>query len=226
MVLDYERYQPEQREEREPQQRQHEQRQQDQHQLRVAGAGWSMMAPSSLIPPPFPAVPLPPEREPPGNEWHGHPLFIVENLYRAYRRCRRRKRNTGNALAFERDLEAHLLALHNSLENGTYLPRPSLAFLVTKPKCREIFAADFHDRVVHHLLVGYLEVYWERHFIHDSYACRRGKGTLHGVERLRTFTRKVTANGTRRSWYLQLDKLGVSPSVVHGVPQYSPILRR
>ena len=43
-------------------------------------------------------------------------------------------------------------------------------------KLRELFAADFRDRVVRHVLVDYLEQYWERVFFHDSYACRKGKG--------------------------------------------------
>lgn len=135
-------------------------------------------------------------------------LFSLENLYRAYRRCRRRKRNTLNALRFEQNLEENLVALHEELTAGTYRPGRTIAFLVKKPKRREIFAADFRDRVVHHVLVGYLEPRWERRFIHDSYACRKGKGTHKGVERLRSFTRKVTANGTRRAWYLQLDVRG------------------
>ena len=137
-----------------------------------------------------------------------HPLFSLENLYRAYRQCRRRKRNTVNAMRFEQNLEENLVALHEELSAGTYRPGRSVAFLVEKPKRREIFAADFRDRVVHHVLVGYLEPKWERRFIHDSYACRTGKGTHKGVERLRSFTRKVTANNTRQAWYLQLDIAG------------------
>ena len=73
---------------------------------------------------------------------------------------------------------------------------------------REIFAADFRDRVVHHILVGYLEPHWERSFIYDSYACRKEKGTHKGVERLHSFTRKITANGARPAYYLQLDIRG------------------
>ena len=69
-------------------------------------------------------------------------------------------------------------------------------------------AGAVDDPVVHHLLVGHLEPRWERRFIHDSYACRRGKGTHRAVERLRAFTRQVTANGTRRAWYLQRDVRG------------------
>lgn len=140
--------------------------------------------------------------------FYGHALFSLENIYRAYRRCRRRKRGTINALIFEQNLEENIVSLHEELTAGTYCPGPSLAFLVEKPKRREIFAADFRDRVVHHLLVGHLEPAWERRFIHDSYACRKGRGTHKGVERLRSFTRKVTANGTRGAWYLQLDVQG------------------
>jgi RNA-directed DNA polymerase len=137
-----------------------------------------------------------------------HSLFSLENIYRAYRQCRRRKRNTYNALIFEQNLEENILELHETLNNRNYTPKPSIAFLVEKPKRREIFAADFRDRIVHHVLVNYMEPQWERRFIHDSYACRQGKGTHKAVERLRGFTRKVTANGTRRAWYLQLDVRG------------------
>jgi hypothetical protein len=154
-------------------------------------------------------VPPPPvDIRVPSGGWPEHPLFRLENLYRAYRQCRRRKRNTHNALVFERALEDNLVALRDKLRRGTYRPGRFLAFMVDKPKRREIFAADFRDRVVHHLLVDHLERRWEPRFIHDSFACRRGKGTHEGVERLRSFTRKVTANGTRRAWYLQLDVRG------------------
>ncbi|MBF8278161.1 MAG: hypothetical protein HW390_3234 [Candidatus Brocadiaceae bacterium] len=137
-----------------------------------------------------------------------HPLFSLENLYQAYRKCRRHKWNTHNAMLFEQNLEENLVSLHDGLDSGSYLPSRSLCFLVEKPKLREIFAADFRYRVVHHVLVGYLEPQWERRFIHDSYACRRGKGTHKGVERLRSFTRMATANGSKMAWYLQLDVKG------------------
>lgn len=151
------------------------------------------------------AAPPPLIEPPPAAGFRGHPLFSLENLYRAYRRCRRGKRRTHNALAFERALEDNLCALREALESGSYRPGGFVAFLLEKPKRREIFAADFRDRVVHYVLAGHLEPRWERRFIHDSYACRKGKGTLNAVERLRSFVRKVTANGTRAAWYLQLD---------------------
>jgi RNA-directed DNA polymerase len=132
-------------------------------------------------------------------------LFSFENLHRQYLACRRNKRNTLNALHFEARQEQNLLELRDALQCRSYRPGRSVCFFVEKPKLREIFAADFRDRVVHHVLVDYLERIWEPIFIHDSYACRKGKGIHAGVQRLRQFIRQVTANGSRRAWYLQLD---------------------
>jgi retron-type reverse transcriptase len=129
----------------------------------------------------------------------------LENLYRKYVRCRSNKRNTVNALRFEMDQERHLIDLQEALVTRSYRPGRSVCFFATKPKLREIFAADFRDRVVHHLLVDYLERIWESIFIHDSFACRKGKGVHAGVDRLQTFIRQAIANGSRPAWFLQLD---------------------
>lgn len=131
--------------------------------------------------------------------------YSIENIYRCYRRCRRNKRRTINALKFEQNLEQNILDLRRELTEGSYQPRPPLVFMISKPKQREIFAADFRDRVVHHILVSAIETVWEKRFIHDSYACRPGKGNLAAVKRLQTFTRRATANQSRPAWYLQLD---------------------
>ena len=115
--------------------------------------------------------------------------------------CRSNKRNTINALRFEACQELNVLVLREALQTRTYRPAQSVCFVTQRPKLREIFA----DRVVHHVLVGYLEQYWERAFIDDSYACRKGKGVHAAVDRLQRFIRQATANGQRRAWYLQLD---------------------
>ncbi|MEI7482276.1 MAG: RNA-directed DNA polymerase [Elusimicrobiota bacterium] len=132
-------------------------------------------------------------------------LFSFSNIHRCYLKCRERKRNTINALRFEINLEENLVRLERELKTRSYQPARSVCFVVKKPKFREIFAADFKDRIIHHVLVDYLEKIFEPKFIFDSYACRKGKGTHKGVERCQTLTRQVTANGTRRAFYLQMD---------------------
>ena len=101
------------------------------------------------------------------------------------------------------NLIENLDRLETELNTGAYRPSRSVCFVNLRPKPREIFAADFRDRVVHHLFVREIEKSWERAFIHDSYACRRGKGTHAAVDRLEAMVRSVTRGGRRRAWYLR-----------------------
>jgi retron-type reverse transcriptase len=141
------------------------------------------------------------EREGGGSE----PGFTSTEIHSAYLDCRRRKRGTSNALRFEMNLATNLLELEEALNERSYQPLRSACFVTVRPKPREIFAADFRDRVVHHLLVREIEPYWERVFIYDSWACRKGKGTHGAVDRLERFVRSATRGGRRRAWFLQID---------------------
>jgi hypothetical protein len=112
-------------------------------------------------------------------------IFTDKNLLKAYLDCRKTKRHTANALKYELDLENNLSALKDELLNRTYQPGRSICFVVTVPKPREIFAAQFGDRVVHHVLINQVQSIWEKHiFIPDSYACRPGRGHHYGMRRL------------------------------------------
>lgn len=132
----------------------------------------------------------------------------VGDLFQAYYRCRANKRTTHNARVFEIDLETNLIELWREINEGTYLPRRSVAFVVDRPVQREIFAADFRDRVVHHLVIGKLEALFEQVFIHDSYSCRQGKGTLFGVRRVDRFIRRCSQQYTKDAYVLKLDISG------------------
>jgi RNA-directed DNA polymerase len=132
-------------------------------------------------------------------------LLSFESVYRAYLDCRKRKRGTINGIRFEFESLDNLFDLALGLQQGTYRPTRSVCFVTTTPKLREIFAADFKDRVVHHLLVRELEKIWEPCLIHDSYASRKGKGTHGAVKRLREFMLKITKNGKVPAWMVQLD---------------------
>ena len=71
----------------------------------------------------------------------------LEDVFEAYFECRKKKRNTCNALAFESDYERRCVELWREINAGTYRPSRSIAFIINKPVKREIFAADFRDRV-------------------------------------------------------------------------------
>lgn len=57
---------------------------------------------------------------------------LTLDMFRAYYDARKNKRNTHNALAFEKHLEANVFALCEEVFNKTYEPRPSICFVVNK----------------------------------------------------------------------------------------------
>ena len=138
---------------------------------------------------------------------------MLLDLFRAYYDARRNKRTTESALRFELDFEAQLFVLYEELNTRTYRISPATCFVVTKPVRREIFAGDFRDRVVHHLIYNYLAPLCERVFIFDSYACRVGKGTTCGIRRADHFIRSVSRNYTRDCYTLKLDVSGYFMSI-------------
>jgi len=132
------------------------------------------------------------------------PLFF--ELHRAYLDARRHKRSTPNQLKFERRLEAELLSLERELLSFEYELEPSVCFINELPVKREIIAAHFRDRVVHHFLYNRIYPLFDRKFIYDSYSCRVGKGTLFGINRARRFLRACGAEAV--VWVLRLDIQG------------------
>lgn len=132
-------------------------------------------------------------------------LPTQKDLLQAYLECRRHKRKTINALAFEISLEKNLLKLYQDLMGGTYQIGRSICFVVLRPKAREIFAGDFRDRVVHHLLCQRIAPYFEKRFVYDSSASQKDKGVLFGSDRIRQHMKRVTTNFSRPAWYLQMD---------------------
>jgi len=133
---------------------------------------------------------------------------LLYDLFQAYYDARKNKRNTINALTFEIDYETKLFELYNDLINGEYEIGPSVCFISKKPVKREVFAADFRDRITHHLIYNYISPIFERLFINDSYSCRVGKGTSYGIRRLNHFIRSCSGNYKKDCYILKLDIKG------------------
>jgi len=131
--------------------------------------------------------------------------FPVSDLFQAYYDCRKTKRNTWNARIFEERLEKNLMNLYYDLKEGSYKIGRSICFLVEKPKIREIWAANFRDRVVHHLLYNKIRDRFHNSFIFDSYACIPGKGTHRAVDRAEHLCISLTRDYKDKAYYLKLD---------------------
>ena len=77
----------------------------------------------------------------------------------------------------------------------SYNPKPLKIFIVRDPKTRKIAKSAFRDRVIHHALVRVIDPIFDKIFIYDSCANRKGKGNLFALKRFDEFKRKVSSNG-------------------------------
>ena len=133
---------------------------------------------------------------------------LLYDLYVAFEDAARHKHKMSYVVKFERELAENLNALCDDLLTHRYRALPSKCFVVKYPKQREVFAAMFRDRVVHHLYFRYTHQLFERTFIADSYSCIKGRGTLYGVNRLRQHIRQASLNWQERAYAMSLDIRG------------------
>ena len=123
-------------------------------------------------------------------------LSSLENLRLAFRKARKGKTKKDYVISFEANLDNELQKLKIELESQAYKPKPLKRFIVRDPKSRVIHASAFRDRVVYHALCNIIEPIFEKIFICDSYASRKGKGVHAAIRRFDRFKYKVTRSNT------------------------------
>ena len=122
-------------------------------------------------------------------------LCFYENLLEAFRKAAKGKSSKWYVREFRKDTKGNLLQLQKELVSMTYQPRQMKIFVICDPKTRVISASHFRDRVVHHALCNIIEPIFDKTFIYDSYANRKGKGAHAALKRFDCFKRKVSGNG-------------------------------
>jgi RNA-directed DNA polymerase len=103
--------------------------------------------------------------------------ITLDEVLSAYYDCRKNKRNTTQQIKFEFNLESNIYELYDELKTRSYKPSSHIYFIITKPKPREVWAANFRDRIVHHVLYNRTKDI-ENSYINHTYACLKNKGTL------------------------------------------------
>ncbi len=143
-----------------------------------------------------------------GHLWETITSF--DNLLAAAHESARGKRFSPQVASFHFSLERELFQIQRDLLAGVYQPGPYNEFYIFEPKQRLISAAPYRDRVVHHALTRVIGPVFERGFIFDSYACRKGKGTHAAVRRAQHFS--------KNSFYvLKADVQKFFPSIDHPI---------
>ena len=143
-----------------------------------------------------------------GNLWPT--LTSFPHLLKSAQKAKRGKRFRLAVASFEYNLEPNLLNLQRQLQSKTYQPGDYHTFFIHEPKKRQISAAPYRDRIVHHALTSILEPIFEPSFIHDSYACRKAKGTHAAVDRCQQFARRFR-------YVFKADIRKFFPSMDHGI---------
>lgn len=131
-----------------------------------------------------------------------------ENLRQAFWKASRGKRHRPDQRAFAGNLDAEIQRMRQGLLAGAYPVGDYTRFTIYDPKEREICAAAFPERVLHHALMNVCEPYFDKWLIFDTYACRKGKGQFKAVRRAQDFARKY-------EWFLKADVRKFFDSVPH-----------
>ncbi len=131
--------------------------------------------------------------------------FTILDLYKAYWDCRKKKRSTLSSIEFEFYLESNMLKLYEDLKSEDYQIGESICFVVLEPKPREIWAASFRDRIVHHLVYNAIKDRFYAHFIKETFSCIPKRGTLRAAIKASRFAQGVSENYTKKGYYLKAD---------------------
>lgn len=142
--------------------------------------------------------------------------WLLLELVEAYHEARKNgKRKTKNEHEFEMNEMENLVVLRDAIIARKYKPNKGIAFIIHDPVVREIFAAPFIDRIVHHFLFRHAIFWWEPRLWRGSYSCRKDKGTLAGIIDLQKNMRRVSRNGTVDAVVVKRDIKGYFMSLDH-----------
>jgi retron-type reverse transcriptase len=132
-------------------------------------------------------------------------ICSMNNLANAWKRAKKGKTKKDYVVDFKHNLRENLLKLRKELLEQAYKPEPLKTFILKDPKTRTISKSAFRDRIVHHALVRVIEPIFDRTFIYDSCANRKGKGNLFAIKRFDKFKNKVTNNLHSEAFCLKAD---------------------
>lgn len=126
----------------------------------------------------------------------------------AYEDCYRHKKTSIQCSLYRMRYEYDLLQIAREVKSRTYRPSTSTTFVVTRPKLREIFAANFRDRIVQHWISLRIEPMLEYRFCQQgnvSFNCRKGFGVQKAVSRLYDIMSEQTDGFKNKAWIGKFD---------------------
>lgn len=140
-------------------------------------------------------------------------VISLENLRLADEKARKGKLRSYGVKVHDKRREANLIALHESLKNGTFQTSKYHVFTIYEPKERLIFRLPyFPDRILHHAIMNILEPIWVSVFNQSTYSCIKNRG-IHKCAKDVKKALKQDPDGTR--YCLKIDVRKFYPSINH-----------
>ena len=137
-----------------------------------------------------------------------------EELYSCYQLClKNKKRKSGTYNFVNADLCLNLYELLQEINSRRYVPSPSNCYVVTDPAYREIFAAQFKDRIVQHFYMRELGNILNKELVIGCSSCIKKRGTSYALKLLKDYVRNETKNGKEDCYFLKIDLSGYFMSI-------------
>ena len=140
-------------------------------------------------------------------------ICSVANLQLADAKARKGKKRQPGVIAFDKNRESNILAIHNELVNKTYRISEYTTFKVYEPKERLVYRLPYKDRVIQHAVLNDLERVFVSTFTADTYSCIKGKG-IHAAAK---GVKRALRDRCNTQFCLKLDIKKFYPSVDHDI---------
>ena len=137
--------------------------------------------------------------------------IFQDSMFEAYEDCLIGKRSSPQALEYIPSASVDVCRLAWEVYNFSYEPATSTCFMVTFPKLREVFAANFRDRIIHHWICLRLNPLFEKRneaLGNVSHACRKGYGTISAIKQVEAGIENVSHNMQKEAWIYKGDIVG------------------
>ncbi|MDR1371925.1 MAG: RNA-directed DNA polymerase [Dysgonamonadaceae bacterium] len=142
-------------------------------------------------------------------------ICSLENLQLADEKARKGKLRSHGVVKHDKNREANLIHLHESLLNGTFRTSKYDIFTIYEPKEREIYRLPYYpDRIVHHAIMNIMEPIWVSIFTADTYSCIKERGIHAAAIKVRKALRQ---NPEDTTYCLKIDIRKFYPSIDHDI---------
>lgn len=140
--------------------------------------------------------------------------ITFEEIYEAYLLCLKNKKGKQGTYKFvNENLCGNLMKLVNNLNERNYNPKPSNCYVITEPALREIYAAQFSDRVIQHFYMKEIEDILDEELVDGCCSCRKQRGTDYALKLLKKYLVEISNYGKKDCFFLKIDLSGYFMSI-------------